>query len=243
MNPQASVRALGDALQDLLTTHGKTARAASEALGFHGAFLTRAFRGHRPLRVEVVFRLLASLRELPYEFFDLHYPFAGDRLPAGQGPGPLDLPGEPTLAELVRGEYRRTRTLAPGEHRDDLAAWLRRAIRRAKASQKEISLRLGLGPYALGLALRGNSQLTFFHVFGVLDALGFDAGRMFFEVFLPRPASPLQGLRRERQLDAAEGIVRGTEQALAERRERRRQPAEAPAPEAPEGEEKPGNGR
>lgn len=243
MNPRASVRALGDALQDLLSTHGKTAQACSEALGFHGAFLTRAFRCHRPLRVEVVFRLLASLREPPYEFFDLHYPFAGDRLPEGKGPGPLDLPGEPTLAELVRGEYRRTRTLTPDEHRDDLAAWLRRAIRRAKATQKEISLRLGLGPYALGLALRGNSQLTFFHVFGVLDALGFDPGRMFFEVFLPRPASPMQGLRRERQLDAAEGIVRGTEQALAERREQRQQPTEAPAPEAPESEEQPGNGR
>lgn len=235
MDPKTAVRALGAHLQDLLRQHHTTARTASEALGFHPAFLTRAFGGQRPLRVEVVFQLLARLRERPYEFFDLHYPFAGNALPKKKGPSPLDLPGVPTLVELIQREYKRLGPRPAAQYRDDLAAWLKRAIRRRKASQKQISIDLGLGQYALGLALRGNSQLTFFVVFGVVEALEIDPGRMFFEVFLPQPASVIQGLRRETQLDAIEGTLRDTERGFAKRRQEREAASKPPDEKEPKG--------
>lgn len=222
MQAHPAVVALGKALQELLTEHRTSAREVSRALGWHAAFLTRAFNGHRPLRVEVVFDVLAHLREVPYDFFRLHYPFGGSRagLYVGGAKSPLDLPGLISLQEAIREQFRKQGVPTSSEYRLRIGAWLQRELRTRGVSMRSVSQRLGLGPSALGQALRGESQSTFFHVFGALEAIGADPGRMFLAVFLPEPPSPLERLEQEQRLAILEKVVVETEEGFLARRKR-----------------------
>lgn len=242
MAAHPAVVALGQSLQTLLAEHHTSAREVSRALGWHAAFLTRAFNGHRPLRVEVVFEVLAHLREVPYDFFRLHYPFGGNRagLYVAGAESQFDLPGLTSLREAIREQFQREGTLSSSEYRLRMGAWLQREFRARGISVRSVSLRLGLGPTALGQALRGGSQLTFFHVFAALEAIGADPGRMFLAVFLPELPSPIERLEQEQRLAILEKVVVETEEGFLARRKRlgRPQPSKpgesAPPVEEPE---------
>lgn len=242
MEAHLAAVALGKKLQALLTEHGTSGREVSRVLGWHSAFLARAFNGHRPLRVEVVFQVLAHLGGSPYNFFRLHYPFGGSRAGlyvAGAGSS-FDLPGLVTLEDAIREQVRREGVLSPSEYRLRMGAWLRREIRGQGASMRSVSLKLGLGPTALGQALRGESQLTFFHVFGALEAIGSDPGRMFLAIFLPEAAAPIERLEQDQRLSILERVVIESEEGFLARRKRLRKgkPPESKAP----AEEEPGDG-
>lgn len=243
MNPHSGVLALGKALQAWVRDHKTSARAVSLALGWHSLFLTRCFNGHRPLRVEVVFQVLDHLGTVPYEFFRAVYPFGGNKAglyAAGAG-SPFDLPGVMTLEEAIREQFRKMGIASPREYSLRLGEWLKREIRKRGRTASSISRNLGLGSTALGQALRGESQLTFFHVLGTLEALGADPGRMFLAVFLPELDSPAKRLERENLLALLETVVQKTDEGFLLRRERLKKPAPKPEPEeAPDGE--PGNG-
>ncbi len=247
MNSHAGAVALGKALQGFLRDHKTSARAVSLALGRHPLFLTRCFNGHRPLRVEVVFQVLEHLGTVPYEFFRAVYPFGGNKAGLYQGPGPsaFDLPGMMSLEDAIREQFRKLGVRSPSDYRLELGEWLQREIRRRGATVRSISAGLGLGKTALGQALRGETQLNFSHVFGVLEALGADPGRMFLTLFLPDLDSPAANLERENLLAYLETVVQKTDEGFLLRRERLKKaapkpPSEPEPDEAPNGE--PGNG-
>lgn len=247
MKSHAGAVALGKALQDYVRAHKTSARAVSVALGFHPLFLTRCFNGHRPLRVELVFQVLEHLNAVPYELFRALYPFGGNKAGLYRGPGKsaFDLPGLMTLEEAIREQFRRLGTRSPAEYRLRLGEWLQREMRRRGATARSISIGLGLGKTSLGQALRGESQLNFSHVFGALEALGADPGRMFLALFLPDLDSPAANLERENLLAYLDTVVQKTDEGFLLRRERLKKaapkpPAEPEPEEAPNGE--PGNG-
>lgn len=217
VDPQAEVKRLAKGLARLLEEHRTSARAVSLALRPNPAYLNRALRGERPLRVVTVLQSLVHLGERPYEFFELMYPFGGQALPRLLGPNPLDLPGLPTLEEVFHGQMALRMHHEPAAQAQNFALWMKRALSRAELPQKECSERLGWGPNALPLVLRGASKLNFEHVFGVLGELKRSPGRMFYEVFLPPPSTPMMALRREQQLDLAEEILKETELGFRER--------------------------
>ena len=222
MKSHSGALALGKALQAWLRDHKTSARAVSLALGWHSTFLTRCFNGHRPLRVEVVFQVLVHLGTVPYEFFRAVYPFGGSKAglyAAGAG-SPFDLPGVMTLEEAIREQFRKVGSASPREYSLRLGEWLKREIRRGGRTTSSISRSLGLGSTALGQALRGESQLTFFHVLGTIEALEADPGRMLLALFLPEPESPARRLERENLLVLLESVVQKTDEGFLLRRER-----------------------
>jgi transcriptional regulator with XRE-family HTH domain len=233
MSDPPAVPALGQALQLLLREQRTTARAISRELGYHPSYLTRCFHGHRPLRVEVVFAVLEKLGEHPAIFFRSHYPLGGEILPLAKGTSleALDLDGLPPLADITRRFLARRGTFSPQEYRLRMGEWLQREIRKAPGhSQRSLSRALGLGPTALGQALRGESHLTFSQVFAVLAALGIDPGRLFAALFLPDVESPSERLAREVRLERIETAVRLGQEGFLKRRQRRAAAKAKPKP-------------
>ena len=236
--PLATFEALTAALKEQLRLRGVSARQLSVELGQHPAFLSRAFAGSRPLRVEVVFELLANLGISPFEFFRVVFPFGGNPLPATGAPE-LAIPGVQSMEQLAREVFRRRGTLSPSGYRLRIGEWLLREIPHHAISIREVSRRLGLGPTALGQALHGSNQLTFFHLLGTLRVLQAHPGRLFLSVFLPEPSDPLALAEREEVLRALEkvaaagarGIVKKRGDRGASKRPQDEHPGSAPPPD------------
>lgn len=241
MEPPPAFEALAAALKEQLRLRGISARQVSHELGQHPAFLSRALSGLRPLRVEIVFELLAKLTVSPFEFFRVVYPFGGNPLPATGAPE-LEVPGVKSMEELAREVFRRRGVLSPTEYRLRLGEWLRAEIPQHDLSIREVSRRLGLGPTALGQALRGSSQLTFFHVLGTLRALGAHPGRPFLALFLPDLEDPIARMEREEVLRALEKVAAVGARELLKKRAAKARPAtpqggpsgDPPTPTTPE---------
>lgn len=198
-------QALAKALKQQIRARGTSAAAISLALGQHPAFLSRALNGQRPLRVEVVFAALHQLHILPFEFFWMVFPFGGTPLPASQLKAHSD-PSVVEFRELTRRLFQRRGRLSSDEYRLRIGAWVKEEIARRDRSVRQVSLAMGLGPTALGKALRGESQLTFTQVFRALEAVRTDPGRLFVSLFLPDLEDPFARLEREevlRYLEAA----------------------------------------
>jgi transcriptional regulator with XRE-family HTH domain len=236
---------LGLALRGLVRREGLLLRDLSEELGFGPDYLGRAFRGRYPLRVELVFRILQRLTVLPFIFFDSIFPFGGPlTLESAKAREVTDLPEESPWAEFFRDQMldQRPRTLA--EYPRRFGEWLRTEIAERGLRQKAISEALEMGSYALGQALRGNTDLTFFHVFGVLEHVKISPARFFVEVLSPEPATAAERLQRRRALDYYESTFETTARLFLERREARAREATKKVPEAApvEGEPREENG-
>lgn len=179
------------------------------------------------MRVTLVFELLEKLRASPVRFFSVRYPLGGEAhagLREDAKPS-IDLPGAMPLTEAARRRADRLGLrLTPAGAAAKLGRLLRREIRASGKTQREISLDLGFGVGALGQALRGNSELTFFHVFGVLAATGRSPARLFAELFAPEPADPMARFELALELDhqeeqfrkAAEGSIELRKNARSE---------------------------
>lgn len=231
MDPREEVEKLGQALQRLIESHETTARALSRRLGYHHGHLTLVFHGHRPMRVKLAFELLEKLRAAPIRFFKACYPLGGpahielrkDAKPA------IDLPGAMPLTEAARRRADRLGLrLTPAGAAAKLGSILRREVRASGKTQREISLELGLGAGALGQALRGNSELTFLHVFAVLAAIGRSPGRLVAELFAPEPADPMARFELALELDHQEEQFRATAEGSVDLRKRKRAPEPKP---------------
>lgn len=199
------MRRLGRGIQSTIRAYRASARAVSLALGYHAGQLTQVLNGHRPMRVKLVLEVLENLGAPPGRTFDLHYPLGGIAeavLREGSGPA-IDPPGTKPLREVV-AELERAREAGPAETVRKLGLLLRRELRTAQVSQREVSRRLGLGEDALGKALRGDSELTFLHVFAVLAATGRSPARIFAELFAPTKSDPMEQLELARRLDDLE---------------------------------------
>lgn len=226
---KARVVELGRELMQLLHQAGLPLHEMSRRLGRHDQYLSRAFRGVNPLKLEVAFEILRTLKVEPDRFFEDLYPFGGEGM-AQVRRNPL--PGYQPDEEL-RAQKRRIRLKARGEQSAPKSLTtkagrvLRGMLKRRGLSQREVSRWLGFGPTALGQALRGYSGLSFEHVFGTLAACGAPPGRFVKELFGPPDKTLLGHLRWRRALDHAERLVAGMMTAYAVRRGLL--PAELPA--------------
>lgn len=228
MDHEQALEKLGLALRRLVRSEGLLLRDLSAELRFGPDYLGRVFRSRYPLRVELVFRVLQRLTVLPFPFFDSIFPFGGPvTLESAKARELVELPGETLWAELVRDQMLddRPRTLA--EYRQRFGDWLRQAIEDRRLTQKVISEALGMGPRALGQALRGNTDLSFFHVFGVLEHIDVAPARFFVEVLSRQPANAAERLGRRRALDYYASTFETTARLFLERREAKAKAKEA----------------
>lgn len=162
---KAESRRLALALKQQIRQRGSLATAVSQDLGRAPQYLTRVFAGRLELKMKDVLGALAFLGLDANDFFRRLYPVpepAGlsayrrqlvvlDRLARG-----LEKPALPSTEEML------------DKARRILRAW----IVGAQLTQRQISVELGLSEDALGQALRGNTDLYAWHVFGVLAATG-----------------------------------------------------------------------
>jgi transcriptional regulator with XRE-family HTH domain len=187
--PMGQSTELGILLRGLkaqLQQQGRTLGEASQALDRHPAYLSRVLSGHRSLKVDELFALLGWVGLEPADFFAHLFPLGGR--PAGATPSrpPRHKPAAAPEAELELPPA--PSLLSPNRWADLTAQLLRRHIRTYGRTQREISRALGLSQDALGLALRGGTQLHCGHVFGVLAQLGESAGRFWTELALGEEA-------------------------------------------------------
>lgn len=169
---------LGLALKQYIRECDSTAAHGSRALGRAPQYLTRVFAGILPLRIEEVFRLFEILGRHPHVFFDRHYPLGGvERDPPAASPGPP--PQEaPHLAAYLESAV--AAPLPPSAEMEKRAGRiLKGLIVGASTRQRAVSLKMGLPRDALGQALRGGTDLSAWHVFGVLAATKTSAAQFF----------------------------------------------------------------
>lgn len=233
MQPEVEreVLALGRELMETLRQAGVALNSLSAEMGYHSQYLSRAFRGAHPLKVEVVFQVLAVVKVDAAAFFEGLYPFAGRgaRMLA-KNPAPTD----PADRYYSQRRERQRRALAaqgmtPQAWSNRAGRLLRRMLQRRQVSQERASVALGLGPATLGHALRGATQLTFEHVFGTVWACGAPIGRFVLEWFGPPDQYLLEAREWLRALDAAEKTAPAMMGAYADRRGQR--PAAPPREE------------
>lgn len=229
---------LGRFLQAHIQASGLNAREVARGLGYEAGYLSRSFTGRVPLRVRVVFRVLERTRAEPSEFFDTHYPLGGPtgRLLRGTAPSVLDLPGLPTLEQTLKAERRRraASSRSPEEHTALVAELLKEVIRRTGKTQREISRALGMGLDTLGVALRGQTDLSFFHLFGVLDQVGMSPARFFAELFLTADSGSLEAIRFSQLLTSLERALGEATETLWQHRQRSESSAPATPPPSAE---------
>jgi transcriptional regulator with XRE-family HTH domain len=219
------------ALAEAAERSRRSLRALSQEMGQHPAYWTRALAGKRPLRLERALGLLAALTVDAEEFFEVLYPLGGpaEAKLVAPAPDPWERQGLPSLRETMR----RARALS-GEPEPTPASLtaragqiLRQMLRRAGLRQRRASEALGLGPGALGQALRGNAALNVEQVLATLQLLGVTPARFFAELFGPADAHVLAGMRWSRFLDRLEGLVAGAAEGLLAE-----SPGQAPVPPA-----------
>ncbi len=218
---EREVRRLGRELHGTLSQAGFSLKALSAELHYHPQYLSRAFRGAHPLKVEVAFLLLARCGVDPAAFFEGLYPFGGK---GARKLANFRRPTGPAFDEVLsaRREVQRrqlsARNMTPEAWSNRAGRVLRRMLQRRQVSQKGASVALGLGSATLGHALRGNTQLTFEHIFGTLRACGAPMGRFVLEWFGPPDEYLLEAREWLRALDAAEKVAPGMMMAYAKRR-------------------------
>lgn len=197
---------LGQALMDLAHRAGLPLVVLSRELGHHDNYLTRTFRGRLPLKVVDVFWLLERLSVDSELFFELLWPFGGDEAGYVRRRPPAEYRPDERLAQhrlKLRAE-RGEDVFTPADWAAKAAVCLRELLRRKRVTQRAASLAAGMGPDALGQALRGNTLLTFQHVFATLEASGSPPGRFFTDLFGAPDGDLLEGLKWSMYLDELE---------------------------------------
>lgn len=188
MPQEAHLAQLLCGLRSAVENSGLAARKLSSSIGRNETYVSRLLAGRLVPRVEEVFQLLVATGTDPEEFFAVFFPLGGATAFHFLG-GQLGQPSDPSqpwdVRDLMRDWKKRTRWQPPSprEVTRRMGELLRAAIRSKRASQRRISLALGLPQDALGEALRGNSALSFRHVFGVLEAVEVAPTVFFAELF------------------------------------------------------------
>ncbi|HRC84245.1 MAG TPA: helix-turn-helix transcriptional regulator [Thermoanaerobaculia bacterium] len=206
MVAEAALERLRSSLRQWISAYGTTPAALSLRIGRDASYLSRVLAGSRPLKLEVLFEALRAFGGDPREFFDMSFPLGGDAAYYLRYPSRSASPALSVLSEAARrarevsGYYDRT----PADHVSKLAQHLRQVLRRERRSQREVSVALGLRRDSLGLALRGNTDLTSFHLLGTLEILEISPARFFTELFTVNASRPVDGLRSAKMVAALE---------------------------------------
>lgn len=149
-------------------------KQASAALGRYPEYVGRALRQREALKVLDFFELLPLASIHPQRFAEIYFPLVE--------PLPGQLPSRPPGAAELLERVQRHR--APNEWAKRVAELVRRHLRRGGLAQRAAARALGLPQDALAQRLRGTAQLTWAHVFGVLEQLGIRPARFFLELVL-----------------------------------------------------------
>lgn len=229
--PSPSPRALAEARAQALALYlkvtlkelGTEATTVSRALGRGPQYLSQVFAGRSALKLKDLFGALGHLDRHPEDFFTRAYP-APAAPPAKKAATRPMAKVEQMGARLLRSPYRRTPKQSTDRAGQVLAAW----IVGAGMKQRPISRKLGLGAESLAKALRNETDLTAWHVLGVLAEIGQEPGLFFEEVVA---SDEPHGLTDE----GARLLARVLEDALATLKARAEEgPAEvAPKPKKP----------
>jgi len=211
---QESLRRLREGLKEVVALSGRELQGLSEEIGRSPGYLGKVLNGHLKLKVRELFEILRRLHLRPEDFFNLYFPLGGPlhaRLRLKHRGGAASIWGpRPRIAGPVElnSEQLAVKT----------ARRLRGRLRMSGVSQRAMSRRLGLSQDALGLALRGNTRLSFRHVFEVLAAIRVRPERFFAELLGPEDGDLVATLRWSQVLDEVEAHLVGTVEALEARR-------------------------
>ena len=212
MQEEPDLHELLRGLQTALRRAGLTLAEASRKLEHSPTYLSLVFRRRLKLKVREAFELIELARLQPWEFFDICFPLGGagfaDLRARYHEREASELAKLPDTRGLLLAKLRQDPRLPvdPAEWAARTGALLREKIAAAGASQRNLSVTLGYSPVALGLALRGNSRLTFLHVFGVLRELGITPARFFTELVL-QEGELAESLRWSELLDKIEHVL------------------------------------
>lgn len=175
------------ALKAHIVSGPQTLTALGPAIGHAPGYLTATLRGEVPLKVRDLFALFEAMGESPRPFFKRLYPLVPS--PAGETPDDpvLRLPsGESfTFRDVIERGLANLPVPPAAELTAKAGHILREHMKTAKLEQLESSRLLVGKAHALGQALRGNSRLQVFHVFGILHLLNLPPARFFAELFWP----------------------------------------------------------
>lgn len=163
-------------LKQYLKLHSLTGTDASRALERSSAYLTQVFSGQVPLKLKDLFGALAQTRPHPQAFFDRFYSSHNPSRPKSPGGALAKL--EELGLRLERPAYRRSAQGTTDRAGHLLSAW----IVGAGQKQRPISRALGLGADTLAKALRNETDLAAWHLFGVLRAIKGDPAAFFEEL-------------------------------------------------------------
>lgn len=236
---QAEVERVGRELAEWVHRTGTPLFELSRDLGRHENYLSRAFCGRLRLKVWDAFAILREVHGSPRQFFSWLYPFGGPaagvvaRDPRYQAQADHSLDALLLKQEEKLGHTHRD----PADWTARVRALLRDLLRRKKLRQQQASLALGLGPRALGPVLQGQAQLTFEHLFRLLEFAGTPPGRFFFELFGAPEGDAFAQLRWVRYLDSLETAFPRTVAATATAQGWLERPAVPEAPAGPAQEE------
>lgn len=218
MSPREEIARLARGLTELLRRAHVPLYVMSGELGHHANYLTRVFTGHLPMKVREVFAILAAVHVDPKDFFDLFFPFGGPAVTELLRRPPPGFEPDPVLRDTLRQEReaRGELVLQPEQWAKKAGSVLREHLRRKRVNLRQASMAAGMGPDALGQALRGYTQITFQHVFAAIEAGGSPPGRFFMDLFGAPDDDLLEGLRWSMYLDEIEkGFEAMAEQAKA----------------------------
>ncbi len=186
MDPEQGLARLHRGLRSALGEAGLSLKAASARLERFPEYVGRALSGRLDLKVPDLFVLLDGIGLHPMEFFDIYFPLGGEELTEMRWGGP-EPPTDP--ATRARGNVTFHHAMRQASQHREPSEWavragelLRQRIRRAGTTQRAVSVALGLSPDALGHCLRGDSQLPWRHVLGVLAEIRMTPARFFVEL-------------------------------------------------------------
>lgn len=207
-----AVRQLGLHLKEATRASGRSSKEISRRLGKSPHFLSRIYRGELRLRIETLFSVLGALEIPPSQFFGRFYPLGG-WAPEGRFGFAPDDPLAPLTLRLEREQLAKP----PQQWAREAGRILIAKIVGAGRKQTDLSVRLGLNREVLGRALRGNSRIEMFHVFGVLHEIGLSPARFFAELIGQEPDAKAPSTTAEELIRLAEKLLL---EAAALRREK-----------------------
>lgn len=192
-----------------LARHSRVSLAElSRQCGHHTHYFSKVLRGQDALKVRDLVEALGILKTEPADFFSWLYPFGGEGLSRLRKARGRELLSGQAAPEPLRRRLTRSSQDAMLRDPEELTAWmgelLRDLLRRKGISQPRASVELGLGPRALGNALRGHTDLKLEQVFGALEVCGVTPARFFRELFGGRITPPLAAVQWQDLLDTIE---------------------------------------
>ncbi len=230
MDLQALTAEPRQGLRKVLRGAGISLRAASRHLGRSEPHVGRVLAGLYPLYVSDLMELLSLARFSAWDFFDLHYPFGGQKM--------FELRRGEKAPWIPRGRIathqpRPSDPQGPAEWVEVIRDLLKDKIRDSPFSQRAVSRTLGLPQDALGLALRANTRLRLAHVLGTLQVIGVSPGRFFMEIYAPGESLPAR-LQWSQVLTEMERALALVAEGPPPGRRGRRAPRPEGRPEKPE---------